>query len=313
MTKIIRLRHVAVIAGIVLIAIGMAVGTICHFVAGGFFNYGDEFASYKSVEITTSVPEDFDGGLIQGVASDELSSLGAYETSYSQGSGYTPNTVVYKFYETVSDDELAAAVSAIEARFAAEGMEDASVAWHTNLGFAGGVWQLNYVAIALASAVVLQAVYFALRYRPGMALSALAVQLFAVGLYASLLAITRCPVGLEAIAFAVIVAVLNVICCGVFFQKLKASFKDDANAKTSSPELVADGARSTAKVNAFVCAAAALSVAVFAIFAVIAAPAWATLAPFGACLLAVAACALSSGVLAPASYALFCGMDRRAK
>ena len=46
MNKIIKLRHIALIITVVIIAIGMAVGTICHFVSNGFFNYGDEFASY---------------------------------------------------------------------------------------------------------------------------------------------------------------------------------------------------------------------------------------------------------------------------
>ena len=43
--------HLFIIISSLFIAIGMAVGTICHFCANGFFNYGGEFKSYNSVNI----------------------------------------------------------------------------------------------------------------------------------------------------------------------------------------------------------------------------------------------------------------------
>ena len=313
MTKSVKLRHIAVIVTVIIVAIGMAVGTICHFLAGGFFNYGDEFASYKSVEVTTSVPEDPSGETLQTIASEELSSLGAYEVSFSRGTGYVPHTVVYKFYTSVNDAAISDAVSAIQSRFSQAGFEDSYVTSHVNDGVAEGVWQLNYVAIALASAAVFQAIYFAIRFKPGMALSALLTQLAAAGLYASLLAITRCPVGLEAIAFAAVAAIIAMICNGIFFDRVKKSFKDEANAKAQTLGLVSEGARSTFKISAFACIAALAAVVIFGVFAVIASPALATLAPFAACALAVVACAYSVGMFTPASYSLVCGMDRRAK
>ena len=313
MNKIIKLRHIALIITVVIIAIGMAVGTICHFVSNGFFNYGDEFASYKSVTVTTSVPEDVSGNAAKSIAQDALSSLGAYEVSFSQGTGHTPNTVIYKFYTSVSDESLSSAVGALEQAFGEQGLEDATAVFNVNTSVPEGLHQLNFFAIAIASAVVFQAIYFAIRYKIGMALSSLGTQLAAVGVYASLLAITRCPVGLEAIAFAALTVVLTMICNAIFFDKVKKSFKDEANAKADRLDLIADGARTTAKLNAFVFTAAAIAAVIVAIFAIIASPAAITLAPFAVCLLSIIPCAFACAVFSPASYALIGVIDRRKK
>lgn len=311
MNKIVKLRHIAVIVSVLIIVIGMAVGTICHFISNGFFNYGGEFASYKSVEVTTSVVEDTSGDAAKQIASDALSSLGAYEVTFSQATGYVPNTVVYKFYNSVSDQSIANAVQAVKDAFSEKGMEDGTVASFVNDGYAEGIFQLNFAAIALASAVVFQAIYFAVRYKPGMALSALCSQLVVVGVYASLLAITRCPVGLEAIAFAALAVIVTMICNGISFDRIKKSYKDEANAKADRLDLISEGVGATAKLNAFVCAAVAVIAVVFAIFAFIASPTAATLLPFAVCLLSVVSCAFTFGVFTPSSYALMSGMDRR--
>ena len=313
MTKLIKMRHLAVIVSIVIMVIGMAVGTICHFVSDGFFNYGDEFDSYKSVEVTTSLPEDINGNIVQQIASDELSWLNPYEVSFSAGSGLASNTVIYKFSLSVSDSDINSSVSAIQARLASGGMEDGSVSAHLNEGVPEGLHQLSFAAIALASAVVFQAIYFAIRLKPGMALSAICSQLATVGVYASLLAITRCSVGLEAIAFAALAVLVTMICNGIFFGSVKKSFKDEANAKAETRSLVSDGAASTIKLNGFICIAAVVMVVVFAIFAIIASPAVVTLMPYISCLLAIVACAYVFCIFAPANYAMFCGLDRRRK
>lgn len=313
MTKIVNMRHLAVIVSVVIMAIGMAVGTICHFVSNGFFNYGDEFASYKSVEVTTSIPEDINGNIARQIASDELSWLNPYEVSFSAGTGTAPNTVIYKFSLSVSDSDLESAVSTIQERLASNGMEDGSVSAHLNEGVPEGLYQLSFAAIALASAVVFQAIYFAIRLKPGMALSAICSQLTTVGVYASLLAITRCSVGLEAIAFAALAVIVTMVCNGIFFGNLKRAFKDEANAKVDKYKLVADSAASTVKLNAFICIAAAAMVVIFAIFAMIASATFATLMPYISCLLAIAACAYVFCIFAPANYAMFCGLDRKRK
>ncbi len=313
MTKIIKMRHLAVIIGIIIIAIGMAVGTVCHFVGGGFFNYGGEFASYKSVEITSSVPEDPDGKVILEIAEDKLGSLGAYNVSFSEGQNYSPNTLVYKFYQTVSDEELQGAVDAIAQAVSEAGLGDGTVVLHNNAGVAGGLYILNFAAIALASAVAFQAIYTAVRFKPGMALAALCSQVFVVGLYAALLAMTRCPLGLEAVAFGIVAVVLNMICSSLLFDKVKKSYSDESKAKVEKLQLVAEGAQTTLKVNAFVCIAALVAFAIFMIFAVVASPAWATLVPYGAAVFAIAACACAFGVFTPAVYSMFSAMDKRKK
>ena len=313
MTKIVKFRHIAVIVSIIIIAIGMAVGTICHFVSNGFFNYGSEFASSYTVEATTSVVEDFDGSILRETAEEVLGSMGAYEVSFSEASGLSPNTVVYKFYSSANSSELSAAAASIEERLAGAGCEDASASYYFTAAELGGIWQLNFAAISLASAVAFQAIYMVFRYKPGMALSALATNVVAAGVYASLLAITRCPVGLEAIAFGALAVIVTLICTCLLFDKIKKSFKDEANAKEETLSLVAAQSSSSVKLNLFALVAMAAACVIVGVFAVIASPSFATLAPFGACLIAIAACACATLVFAPANYAQFSAIDRRNK
>lgn len=47
--------HLLIIISSVVIAIGLAVGIICQFVANGFFNYNDDYANYKSVTVDLSL------------------------------------------------------------------------------------------------------------------------------------------------------------------------------------------------------------------------------------------------------------------
>ena len=311
MTKILKLRHIVLIVSVIIMAIGMAVGTVCHFVSNGFFNYGDEFSSYKSIEVTTSAVEDVNGNTLLEVANEELASLGAYEVSFSKSTGYLPNTVVYKLGTSVSDEAIDEAVAAVKAHFEGEGYEDFTVSSYFNEAKVNGIYVLNFTAIALSSAVVFQAIYFAIRFKPGMALAGLMSQVAAVGVYASLLAITRCPVGLEAIAFAAVAVVLNMILCGLFFDNVKKSYKDENNEKAETLQLIAAGGQSTAKVNLFVCIAAAAAAVILAVFALIAAPSFVTLAPFAAFLIAVISCAFAFALFTPSAYAVVSVIDRR--
>lgn len=313
MTKIIKMRHLAVIIGIVLIAIGMAVGTICHFVGGGFFSYGGEFASYKSVEVTAYNVGDNSGETLKNLAEDKLGSLGAYNVTFSEAQTNTPNTVVYKFSQSVSDEKLKEAANSLQSALDEAGLFNATVEVHFNQGVVGGLYLLKFAAIAIASAVAFQALYSLVRFKPGMALAALCSQIFVVGLYAALLAITRCPIGLEAIAFGIVAVVLNMICSSLFFDKVKKAYKEESKAKVSKLDLVTEGAQSTIKTNAFVCIAAVVAVVIFMIFAVVASPAWATLVPYGAAVFAIAACACAFGVFTPAVYSLFSAIDKRKK
>lgn len=310
MNKILKMRHIALIVSVIIIAIGMAVGTVCHFVSNGFFNYGAEFASYKSIQITTSIPEDVSGNKAKKIAEDALSSLGAYEVHFSEGTATAPNTVTYYFPMSASDDELASAVEDIKAAFEQQKMEDASAGVLKQTAVPDGGWQLGLAAIAVSCAAFLQAVYFAFRYKPGMALSSLCSQAAVVGIYAALLAITRCPVGIQTADFAVIAVAVTMICNGVFFSSVKNAFKDESNVKTDKYELIAGSAASTAKVNIAVCVALAVAIVIFGVFALIAAPGAATLSAYLASLIAVVACAFTFGVFTPASYGLLSAIDK---
>ena len=52
--KISSKMHLFIIISTVIVAIGLAVGLVCHFVANGFFNPGDNYSSYKAVKVLYS-------------------------------------------------------------------------------------------------------------------------------------------------------------------------------------------------------------------------------------------------------------------
>ena len=43
--------HIFIVISSLLIALGIMVGIICHFVANGYFNYGGDWASCKLVTV----------------------------------------------------------------------------------------------------------------------------------------------------------------------------------------------------------------------------------------------------------------------
>ena len=50
--KISAKMHIMIIVSAVIIALGIAVGCVCHFVADGYFNYSGEYKSYQSVTVS---------------------------------------------------------------------------------------------------------------------------------------------------------------------------------------------------------------------------------------------------------------------
>lgn len=270
MTKLSSKTHLFIIIGVLIIAIGMAVGTVCHFIAGGFFNYGDEFAGYRSVTVSYLTAEQNDEA-VNKICVEAFGDIKPVEVSYAKDSqGASAGEVTYRFSEGADETALTAAVAKINEQLAAN--DGLSVAhYHQGETLAGGERVLMFTGIAVASAAVFQAIYFALRYKIGMALTALATHVHNVGIYVALLAATRIPVGVEAIAFAAIVSVLTLITSCVYFSKLKASVKDEANAKVSVQELIGQDATATYKLNSLLCAFVAVLAVVLAVIAAAAA------------------------------------------
>jgi preprotein translocase subunit SecF len=169
-------RHLFIILSVVIIAIGMAVGTVCHFVSNGFFNYQSEFSSYKSVTVSYLAAEQTEDD-VKNICEQALSDLHPVEVSYSDVS--TGGEIVYKFSQDAETSALEKATEQINVKLSANGLSVAS--FHEATTFVGGSRVLIYTSIALASAAVFQCLYFLLRYKLRAALSALATSVTSVG------------------------------------------------------------------------------------------------------------------------------------
>lgn len=302
MTKLSSKTHIFLIISILLIAIGMAIGTVTHFLSDGFFNYGDEFADYSSVTVSYLMAEQTDEE-VDEICTLEFGDLKPFEVNFSKDAQGSPTgEIIYKFSAGTDDSALEKAVNAINAKLSADdGLSVAS--YHKATTLVGGSRVLVFTSIAIASSVVFEVLYLAVRYRkPGMIITALAAQINNLGVYVALLAATRIPLGVEAIAFAALVVVLTTVTSCVFFDRVKYGFKNDGVTKSTVGDLVDLSAKSTYKANATLCAAAAVIIALLAIFAVIASANFATLATFGVALLAVLACWYGFALFTPALY-----------
>ena len=107
--------HLFIIISSLFIAIGMAVGTICHFCANGFFNYGGEFKSYNSVNIVYYTSEYKDEEAIKPICDEALSGFNAFEVScYSDGK--LGGEIIYKFSAGTDVEKLQAAVDELNVK-----------------------------------------------------------------------------------------------------------------------------------------------------------------------------------------------------
>ncbi|MDE6442378.1 MAG: hypothetical protein K2L12_06485, partial [Clostridia bacterium] len=95
-----------------------------------------------------------------------------------------------------------------------------------------------YGAIAIASAMVFQFIYFAVRYKLTMAFAALLADVHNLAIFVSLAAITRVPVGSSVAVFAILTVLITMIGCGHFFDKFRKSLKEESFAKLDTFEQV---------------------------------------------------------------------------
>lgn len=227
--------HLFIIISSLLIVIGMAVGTICHFLCGGFFNYGGEFASYKSVKVVYYTSE-YSEDAIKPICDNALDSLNPYEKSYADTN--LGGEVVYKFAYGTDSAELQAAVDKLNVELDknSSGLNVASL--HEGTVKEGGAKNIVRASIALASAVAFQFIYYIFRFKLRSAFSALLASIHNLGVFAALCAITRIPLGAEAVAIGAAVVFVTMIVCGLLFDRTKKNFKNDNYAKSDRLEVI---------------------------------------------------------------------------
>ena len=237
--------HLLIIISSAIIAIGLLVGIVCQCVANGFFNYGDDYANYKSVSVTYQAT-DFSGKDEEPVEYVKQICEAAFENegvkSYHVAVGEDGNTIICKFVNSTDSDKLNAAKDAINAKLAEE-VEGDAIAYNyatasTVETLLGGGKAIAMAAVAISVCIVLHFIYFVIRYKLTMAFGAILADFHNLALFLMLMALTRIPVGSSIATFAVITVVLTMIGTCFFFDRTRKNFKAEDLKKLTAFEIV---------------------------------------------------------------------------
>lgn len=241
--------HIMIAVTAVIIALGIAVGLVCQFVSNGYFNYGADYSSYNCVSVNYAIvdyahishnPDEEVEDAVRNICDKAFKSAGVNYYSSTSGSATDGGELTFKFSKSVDKTKIQTAVDAIQ-----KDLTDPDDA--VNLSFAtlhevqtelGSGTALMFGAIALASAVVFQFIYFAVRYKLTAAFAALLADVHNLAIFVSLLTITRIPVGSTVFALAAVTVLMTMIGCCYLFDKLRNGAKDENFAKLGTDEQV---------------------------------------------------------------------------
>lgn len=238
-----------------IIVIGMALGTVFHFVSNGFFNYGGEYSSYKTITVSYSIVElngeDID---IEEICDTAIAESGANYYSKTNGSSFSDERQIeYRFAVSEDSAALDGAVTAINNKIAealSQYIGGEIIKTHAQMsvqtGLLGGGFTLWRAAVALAVIVAVQLIYTAIRYKLSAAIVAAVMDLHNLALYAALLAICRIPVSSSALVYGIILTLVTVVCVTLLLERIKRNAKDNAG---SIQDAVVASAGQTLKTN----------------------------------------------------------------
>lgn len=279
--------HIMIIVSSVLIAVGLAVGLICQFCAGGFFGYGDDYKSYKTVEVNYTAVE-YSDGEIKELCDRQFKELkiSYYACNFSDETELG-STCEYRFSRSTDTQKLSAAAEKINGALKKDTVYLSNAAYHTVDAKLGGANALIFGSVVLASAVAFQFIYFVIRYRLTAALAALLADAHNLLLFLALLAICRVPVGSSVITFSVLCVIMTMIAGCFLFDRVRKNVKDESFAKLD-PFTQVDICADESLKSVSVCSAAFATVSVLMFV-----------------LLSISALSVS-GVLAPVLCGLFC-------
>ena len=298
--KITAKMHLFIIISCVIIALGMAVGTVCHFVSNGFFNYSGDYESYKSITVNYE-DIDFSGSgkkpveLIGDICTKAFKDQGISDHAVGAGDTNTGGFIEYKFLFGTSDEKLETAVDAINAEIKAEvvdagGMQFSYASKHTSQAVLGGGVAITRAAITVATIAVFHFIYFVVRYKLTMALGALVADVHNLALFLSLAALLRVPVSSSIAVYAVLAVLATVIGTCFLFDRMRKNLKDET----------------LKKLNLIMPAClAALSVVLFVLLSISSLSPLAILAPVACALAAFVVCAYGTVFFTPAVYSGF--------
>ena len=229
--------HLFIIISAVIVAIGLAVGLVCHFVFDGYFNYGAEFKSYNTIEVNYAYVDYSDEDDVVDICNGVFDKEGVSYYACVSGDTDDGGRVIFKFSKGYEEEKLVKVAASVQTALqSGENMQSTST-FHTMDAELNGEKVLVYASIAVASAIVLQFLYFIVRYKLTMAFAACLANLHNLALYVSLLAITRVPVGISAVAFGALTVLLTMIACGYLFDRYRRNLKKEKYEKVSGDEL----------------------------------------------------------------------------
>lgn len=306
-----KFRILAIIS-CALIIIGMALGTVFHFVSNGFFNFDGEYSSYKSVTVPYTIIEvasgedEFD---LETVCEKAFENAGVkYYLKKKDTNSISLNKQLEYFFKSSTDNKaLNNAKAEINTKIAeldifSGGIKPTSRAdVHEHNTIIGGGDVTAMAAVVLATVLVAQVILTMIRYRFSAAIAAIAIDLHNLALYAALLALCRVPVSSAVMIFAVIITLATAIGVTYLLEKIKRNTKD--NEKLSVVE-VADLSAGQTLVANIVLPAFFIVVAVllFAAMAVSAASIIAVLTPALLAIVGFVVTIYGTAFFAPAFY-----------
>lgn len=298
--------HIMIIVSAVIVAIGLAVGLICQFCADGYFNYGEDYKSYKAVEVNFSSVEVKDGDVVD-ICKNQFKDLkiNYYACNYSDDTELGA-TYAFRFSESTSSEKLQTAAGNINAELGKKGALLSNASFRTAETKLGGSKALIFGSIALASAVGFQFIYFIIRYKLSAALAALLADVHNLALFLSLLSLTRVPIGSSVFAFSVLCVLMTVIGCCFFFDRVRKNSKDEEfkNADVFAQiDLCAAESVKSAAVSAV--GFAAVSVLIFVLLSISALSVTLVLTPALCGLICAAVCVYGTSFFTPAVYSRF--------
>jgi len=247
---------------------------------------------------------------VKGVCDKAFNEAGVkYYSVIEQSGDNMDNAVIYKFTKSTDNEKLQKAVELIETDIKAQAgdtVPQSSASWHEVDGLLGSGKALWRGAVALASVVVLQFIYFAIRYKLSMAFSALLASVHNLAIYLSILAITRIPVGSSIVVFGVMTVVITLIGTSFLFDRMRKNFKDEDLKKLSAFELVDKSANESFKINlavpAFIAGAAAV---LFVLLSISAMSVLSVISPILCALACAVSCAYGTLFFTPSTYSRF--------
>lgn len=300
--------HLFVIISCILIAAGIAVGICCQFAANGYFNYGADWSSYKSVTVSYENVDFADSKQVKALCDNAFAEAGIQSYTVQWGSTSTGGSLVYKFTLGTDDKSLDAARTAIQSAIDTQvtdiSLSRASV--HVDTTLLGGGKSLMMCGIALASVIAFEFLYFLIRYKVSMALGALLANVHNLALFLCILSLTRIPVGTSVFAFATMTVLLTMIGCCFMFGKMRKNIKDEDYAKLNAFELVDKSANECFRLNLVMSAVlAAVAALLFILMSISSLSPLAIISPVLCAFAAFVVCAYGTLMFTPAVYARF--------